>query len=602
MSSVERVFLIRLDGETPTELGLPALSHLADSMRLVEHAVSPFMTDSASVVQIEDITGFPEAIGPESNGITVIYVVGHGWRGDDGFYHASIRSDSTSVAITGDELMRLIGNCVSDTTQLLLLVDTCESESLSDHLHLLPTRDYTVIFASTTGERAWNVKADRGTQFAFAVSEVLTSSEFCGQIRDAVELSQRVQSIIEQDVSAQHQTVSRRVSGRPLLLSSSSSMTPWIRRRRALFRLLLRTIGISVVATAVIAALGLYWRNHVFLVINLGELETACREPELIVNVADPASNSQNEICRMRVDGHVAAWLFLPTDNLIVSVTAKYNDGQKREIRFHRHIEPGLSDSKSYRLTVPNVDEITANPNMAFVSTDAWLQGEHRDFGPPLKPFWIDISQTKIRDYLAELLMMFKQGQLKSFESVLLTDILRNTNFSEDELPLDVEQLFALLSGTDSMLSHPDCPAPMTEVEAELLASRLNKRSPTKTEWELAARGVDGRRYPWGELIDVDAVNAGLPRGVGWEHRRMLRPSIDFPKNRSPFGLFDTVGNAGDWVRNEDGFGFMGGELRLNPEDCTTYGFMRLPSSHSGLADFAWRIGFRGVRSSSSAH
>ena len=115
-------------------------------------------------------------------------------------------------------------------------------------------------------------------------------------------------------------------------------------------------------------------------------------------------------------------------------------------------------------------------------------------------------------------------------------------------------------------------------------------------EWELAARGVDGRQYPWGELVDRDAVNAGLPRNVGWEHRRRLRRSANYPKNRSPFGLVDVVGNAGDWVHDEDGFGFMGGELRLNPEACTTFVYMRHPSSQSGLADFAWRVGFRGVR------
>lgn len=348
-----------------------------------------------------------------------------------------------------------------------------------------------------------------------------------------------------------------------------------------------------------VASLGLYWWNHVFVVIDLGELNAVCSEPELIVHVADPDLNSQNEIRRVRIDGRISTWLFLPATNLIIRLSATYHDGQERVISYHRVFEPGFRKSKSCRLAVPNADEIAGNPRMAFVSAANWLKGERREEGPLVNPYWIDIIQPTIREYLPDLIMMYNRKQLQSFESVLLTDILQWTDFGEGDLGQNAQQLLVLLADTDSLLSRPECPAPMTEVEAELFASLIGKRLPGRIEWELAARGVDGRQYPWGELLDRDAVNAGLPQEVGWEHRRMLRASIDYKMNKSPFGLFDTVGNAGDWVRDEDGFGFMGGELRLNPEDCTTFSYFRLPSSHSGLADFAWRIGFRGVRSSS---
>ena len=154
----------------------------------------------------------------------------------------------------------------------------------------------------------------------------------------------------------------------------------------------------------------------------------------------------------------------------------------------------------------------------------------------------------------------------------------------------------------DVMVNSPDSPAPMTEIEADVLSRKLKKRVATPEQWELSARGTDGRQFPWGERVDRDAVNAGLPREVGREHTRILRPSSWFPFNTSPFGMRDVVGNAGDWVLDGDGqYGFMGGELRLNAEDCTTFSYMRLPSSHAGLADFAWRVGFRGTLPSSVA-
>lgn len=232
MSSIERVILVCLDGETPSDLGLPSLSHLTESMQLLESAVTPFLCDNASIVRITDVAGFQETPNPKCNGITLVYIVGHGWRGDGGIYATSIRSGSTSTVISGNELLRLVGNCISSSSQLLLLIDTCASECVGDYLHLLSTPDYTAIFASSAGERAWNLRADRGTQFAFAVSETLTSTEFHEQARDAVDLFQHVKDIIENDVSAPYQGVSRRVSGRPIILESSSAVSRINRRKR----------------------------------------------------------------------------------------------------------------------------------------------------------------------------------------------------------------------------------------------------------------------------------------------------------------------------------------------------------------------------------
>jgi formylglycine-generating enzyme required for sulfatase activity len=58
----------------------------------------------------------------------------------------------------------------------------------------------------------------------------------------------------------------------------------------------------------------------------------------------------------------------------------------------------------------------------------------------------------------------------------------------------------------------PNCPAPMTMKEAELFCKNRGKRLPTASEWELAARGTDGRLYPWGNRFEKTRANViGLP-------------------------------------------------------------------------------------------
>lgn len=159
--------------------------------------------------------------------------------------------------------------------------------------------------------------------------------------------------------------------------------------------------------------------------------------------------------------------------------------------------------------------------NMGTDSGEAWEKPAH---AVTVAPFFIDVNEVTREDYAKFIKATGRRAPPK---------------WTNGQYP----------SGTAQW--------PVTDVDwddASAYAKWAGKRLPTEEEWEFAARGTDGRRYPWGNDWAQDRANANRPAGSPFTNVG------SFKTGASPFGVFDMVGNVWEWT-STDVKAYSGGSL-----------------------------------------
>lgn len=160
-----------------------------------------------------------------------------------------------------------------------------------------------------------------------------------------------------------------------------------------------------------------------------------------------------------------------------------------------------------------NLGEMVLIPEGEFImGTDDRLRDEKPVHVVYLRDFYIDRYEVTNKDY-------------KKF--VESTGHLPPDNWENSNYP----------SGKDK---HPVIYVSWTD--ADKYCKWLGKKLPREAEWEKAARGTDGRVYPWGNKWNLNNSNNPLRGHDG------TMPIGSFEVGQSPYGLYDMSGNVWEWV------------------------------------------------------
>jgi hypothetical protein len=585
MASIGRIILVSLLADPPSSLNLPQLRTLDESCRTIVQSLEPFSAaDAEPPLLVNDLAAIASV--ESRSDLTVVYVVGHAWVEEQGFTLAmrdSARAGNDN-GIRGHELIARLAPLL-DCGGVVLLVDTCHAAAMEHDLVIRPPA--VAIFASAADEPALEFPIDRATRFSLTVAQEMQRPKEI----DAVELALSIRKRLLKASVIEPQSVTYWSAG-PRIVLTRRGVSSHARGGRTTLILRWTLVGMGAIVIGGIIWLSSWYFRHVWITVRIGALASIGSDIAVEIWTEDPDQNRSILVSRHVIGSGGVFRSRVLAGNLVVAVTARYSDGAPRSIRFPLVRRPSWEYStKKVVLRVPDAVDVLRHRSMAWISGSEWLEGVENRSSTLERSFWIDLLPVTVKEYLPIAQRLIAEGKLDADSSVLVHEIqiegatgATGLNQLDDLVsglrdifdvvergepsspPLDLVSLFPNVKS-----ACPDCPAPMTLQEARLYCEARGMRLPEGSAWEIAARGADGRRFPWGNVWDSTRGNAGLPQAIG--KPQSLVPSSARQNDESPFGVRDMVGNAGDWVEPAGSYDrvFMGGSYRMNPEDCEVF-------------------------------
>jgi sulfatase modifying factor 1 len=153
------------------------------------------------------------------------------------------------------------------------------------------------------------------------------------------------------------------------------------------------------------------------------------------------------------------------------------------------------------------------------------------------------------------------------------------------------------ISAEDERLSQPQHPVTgVTFGQAVRYCAFVDGRLPTEAEWERAARGSDGRRFPWGDHYNDRLANFGGARASEvLDGYRYAAPVGSYPDGASPYGILDLAGNALEWTADLHASDTYATSSAVNPRGARSGGQRVIRGGSWGWPAFAHRTTHRSL-------